>query len=183
MKTISPQDVHSSIASSVGPLVVCFLKAQGCPNCEQTKPVLAAMEESNPGTTFLSVTVADGSEVTPGFEFRMFPGVFSFVNGALVRAFSGLKTARQLSFMFSQPNDLKVAAWDAREAATFIERELAEYNVGCGYRPPAAAPVEAPAPGANRTGTDVTGPVTLTAHAPVPDIVDPAEANEKDCCQ
>lgn len=139
MKTIAPSEVHAHVASSVGPLVVCFLKAQGCPNCEQTKPVLAAMEEANPQTQFLSVTVADGSEVTPGFQFRMFPGIFSFHDGKLIRAFSGAKTARQLSFMSSLPNDLKVAAWDAREAATFIERELAEYNQGCGY----AAPVPA----------------------------------------
>lgn len=140
MKTITPQEVHAHVASSVGPLVVCFLKAQGCPNCEQTKPVLAAMEEANQQTQFLSVTVADGSEVTPGFQFRMFPGIFSFHDGKLIRAFSGAKTARQLSFMFSLPNDLKVAAWDAREAATFIENELKEYNQGCGYAAPTPVP-------------------------------------------
>lgn len=141
MTHVSPQDVHPLVASSNGRLVVCFLKAQGCPNCEQTKPVLEAMEAANPDTQFVSVTVKDGSEVTPGFQFRMFPGIFSFLNGKLVRAFSGAKTARQLSFMFSLPNDLKVAAYDAQEAARFIEKELAEYNQGCGYQPPAAAPI------------------------------------------
>lgn len=145
MQTTQPHEVHAAVASSVGPLVVCFLKASGCPNCEQAKPVLAALEASNPQTTFLSVTVADGSEVTPGFQFRMFPGVFSFVEGKLVRAFSGLKTLRQLSFMFSQPNDLKVAAWDALEASRFIENELKEYNQGCGYVAPVEAPAAAPA--------------------------------------
>lgn len=136
MKPTSPHEVHARIASSAGRLAVCFLKAAGCPNCEQAKPVLSAMAAANPETEFLSVTVADGSEVTPGFQFRQFPGFFTFEHGQLVRAFSGLKTARQLSFAFSRPNDLKVAAWDAQEAAKFIGEELATYNQGCGYQAP-----------------------------------------------
>lgn len=144
MTHAAPQDVHNLVASSNGRLVVCFLKESGCPNCEQMKPVIAALEESNPDTQFVSVTVKDGSEVTPGFQFRVFPGVFSFLNGKLVRAFTGAKTPRQLAYMFSHPNELKVAAWDAQEAARFIEKELAEYNQGCGYQPPAAVPAEAP---------------------------------------
>lgn len=144
MQTTPPNEVHSIVASSNGRLVVCFLKEAGCPNCEQTKPVLAAMAQANPDTQFAYVTVKDGSEVTPGFQFRMFPGIFSFENGQLVRAFSGAKTARQLSFMFSRPNDLKVAAWDALEASRFVENELKEYNVGCGYAAPVAANVAAP---------------------------------------
>jgi thioredoxin-like negative regulator of GroEL len=144
MQTTHPSKVQDLVASSNGRLVVCFLKESGCPNCEQTAPVLAAMDEANPDTQFQSVTVKDGSEVTPGFQFRMFPGIFSFENGKLIRAFSGAKTARQLAFMFSNPNDMKVAAWDARDAATFIEKELAEYNQGCGYVAPVTAPVEAP---------------------------------------
>lgn len=162
MTHIPPQDVHQLVASSNGRLVVCFLKAQGCPNCEQMKPVIAALEESNPDTQFAAVTVADGSEVTPGFQFRMFPGVFSFLNGKLVRSFSGAKTPRQLAYMFSSPNEMKVAAWDAQEAARFIERELAEFNQGCGYQPPAETPA----------------PITHVTPAAMPPSGDP---NEEAC--
>ena len=144
MQATLPSDVHAEVASSNGRLVVCFLKESGCPNCEQAKPVIAAMAQANQDTRFLSVTVKDGSEVTPGFQFKMFPGIFSFENGHLVRAFSGAKTARQMSFMFSRPNDLKVAAWDALEASRFIEKELSEYNAGCGYAAPVSANVAAP---------------------------------------
>ncbi len=145
MKPTEPSDVHAAVASSAGPLVVCFLKESGCPNCTQTKPALEAAASANPGVPFLSVTVADGAGVTPGFQFRTFPGVFSFVGGKLLRASSGLRTARQIGFLFSRPNDLKVAAYDALEASRFIERELSEYGQGCGYEAPVPAAHVTPA--------------------------------------
>jgi hypothetical protein len=97
--------------------------------------------------------------------------------------------------MFSNPNDAKVLAYDAREHAAFLDKELAEWGQGCGYVPP-ENPAPTPLEKAISVAKDAIGIARdaeerrimgiaemNVARATVPDIVDPSEDAQCDSCQ
>lgn len=143
MRIIAKEQVQSEIAQP-GRLLLAFTKPN-CPNCEQTLPLLARFESANPGTRFCAVECAGGADVPAGFHFRMFPGIFAFDGGQLVRATSGARAPAQLAFAFTSAGELKVAYADALLAAKSVEREIESFGQGASYQPQAPAAHVTPA--------------------------------------
>lgn len=128
MKTINAKNYIQEILSCTGPVIVEFYKPEGCSNCAQMKPVLANFEKRYPHVTILGFACKDGSEVPKEFQFRTFPGLFSFIGGNPIRAFSGFKTMEQMDMIFNNDRDIKADLYTLPKRVAFLEKELEEYN-------------------------------------------------------
>lgn len=168
MITINKDSLGDAIKE--GLVVVEFRKEVGCPNCEQMKPVLERFEKENPQVKVCVFPCVDAKDVPEGYQFKMFPGIFSFKDGVPIRGYSGFKTPQQMSLIFTQANDLKIAQYDFQAQADFFKEEIKGYNQG----------VNAPQPTVAETIVNGGG---VPNNTPLPDITDPAEDKECLSCQ
>jgi len=131
MIQINSLNFENEVLKHSGDVVVEFYKPKGCGNCEQMKPIMEEFEKNNPKVKVCLYECSETpDEISSTYQFRMFPGIFSFKDGKPVRGFSGVKTLKQLSMIFLLPHELKMLYADAQIHADQIKDEIINYNQG-----------------------------------------------------
>lgn len=129
MKPITKENFKEVLNSKQA--VLFMYKPSGCGNCEQMKPIMERFAQNNPDVNVFSYECgATPDEVSGKYQFKMFPGIFSFVDGRPMRGYSGMKSPKQLSMLFMEADQMKVIAFDAQMEAEFFKKEIMEYNQG-----------------------------------------------------
>lgn len=59
---------------------------------------------------------------------------------------SGMKSIKQLMFLFTHINDMKIMQYDMQSEADFMKKEISEYNVGTQIIEDKIDPLDAPLP-------------------------------------
>lgn len=164
MIQLTKDTFQEEVLNHKGDVVVEFYKPVGCGNCEQMKPIMEEFEKNNPNVKVcLYECSGTPDEISSTYQFKMFPGIFSFKDGKPVRGFSGSKTLKQLSMIFLLPHELKMLYADAQIHADQIKNEILNYN----------------------QGTQVVFKKEEKVNEPtiLPEITDPSESVQCDSCQ
>lgn len=131
MIQINSSNFENEVLKHSGDVVVEFYKPEGCGNCEQMKPIMEEFEKRNPTVKVCKYECGSTpDEISSTYQFRMFPGIFSFSAGKPIRWFSGTKSLKQLSMIFLLPHELKMLYADAQIHADQIKDEIVSYNQG-----------------------------------------------------
>lgn len=138
MIEINKDNFEQEVLKSDKPVVVEFFRPVGCINCEKMKPVMEQFEKANPDIKVVIYTCGNQpDEITKKYQFKMFPGIFAFANGKVVRAYSGVKSLNQMATIFMSLSDLKAAIYDkmmifekAQRNLTFLQSEIDGFNSG-----------------------------------------------------
>lgn len=164
MIKINKDTFESEVLKFDGLVLVEFARSEGCSNCKSMAPTMEEFERLNPNIRVCIYECGkEPDEITSKYQFRMFPGIFSFYKGNPVRGYSGITSLKRLGYAFTVPDELKIRAWDAKAEAEFLENELKTYN--------------------KDTQIDTKIVTSETPKVEVPTVNDPAEDVQCDSCQ
>lgn len=121
---------------STGKVLVVFYRPTGCGNCDKMKPVIEEYSTAHPEIKVCMYACgAAQDEVTQVYQFKMFPGIFSFVDGKPVRGYSGVVTKDALEGVFVSLTEIKAAVYDRmaslqelQKQLEFLNNEISTYN-------------------------------------------------------
>ena len=138
MIEINKDNFKAEVLEAKGHVLVEFYRAEGCPNCDKMNPLVDQFAKENPEVKVCKyVCGKDPDEITMQYQFKLFPGIFSFIDGEPVRGFYGLKTPEQMTTVFMKKNDIKANIFDFQElleqaqgGLEFFRKELDNFNVG-----------------------------------------------------
>ena len=138
MIEINKENFDAEVLQAKEHVVVEFYRAEGCSNCQKMTPIFEQFEKENPEVKVVKYLCgAEPDEITKKYQFKMFPGIFSFIDGKPVRGFSGMRTPEQMSTVFMTRNDVKANIFDFQElldqaqgGLEFFRGELVNFNKG-----------------------------------------------------
>lgn len=112
--------------------VMLVISKDNCPNCTQTLPVVETLSK-DPNIKTLLIKTNSLADVPAGFQFNVFPGIFTFKDGQFVRGYCGRQTIDQLKMAFGSPLDLRLQYSEAMIFASIVLDEIKNYNRGISY--------------------------------------------------
>ena len=138
MIEINKDNFDAEVLQAKGHVVVEFYRPKGCSNCEKMNPIVEQFAEENPEVKVCKyVCGQEPDEITKKYQFKMFPGIFSFIDGKPVRGFTGMRSPEQMSTVFMTRNDVKANIFDFQElldqakgGLEFFRAELDNFNKG-----------------------------------------------------
>jgi thioredoxin-like negative regulator of GroEL len=113
-------------------VVVMFIK-DGCSNCVAMKPKLQALSETHKNIQFYTFKV--GKDVKPTdafmqkFQFKMFPGIFTFSKGVLIHGLSGIVDEASILVAYDDLNSLKILAYDLNTELQKIQQIQQSFQI------------------------------------------------------
>jgi len=130
IQEVNEKNFQEMIEKSTDKMVVMFYRESGCPNCDRTKPVFEEFAKKNPNIKCFKYK-CEGDKpdsVTSNYQFRMFPGIFSFDRWQCVRGFSGEVNMERLNQIFIGLKDLKAQIYDEMNVYAITEKRIQVLN-------------------------------------------------------
>jgi len=128
----------AEVLNSDKPTMVFFYRPTGCGNCEKMKPAIEQFEKENPQINVCHYECGKTPDaITSKYSFKMFPGIFTFSKGQVIKGMSGMKSLDELRFSFTSLTELKANIYDGEEALKkltgnldFFRNQVETFNQG-----------------------------------------------------
>lgn len=139
MIELNPENFDAEVLQAKWPVLVEFYKPNGCMNCERMETVLDEFEKKNPEVKVCYYACRDEFDekgrrslkrdvITDRYPFEVFPGIFGFLDGKLIRGMIWVQHKSQLNLLFMPIETLKIMLAEKVIEQQFFVQEIQNYN-------------------------------------------------------